>query len=149
MHGSKTCFKCLKSLPRSQFYKHPKMGDGLLGKCKECTRTDARLNRRNHLEFYREYDKDRAKQAHRKKLNASKIKARRRVGDGFGAAHSSVSRAIKSGVLVKQPCQMCGSKNFIHAHHDDYSKPLEVMWLCAEHHKARHAFLSWLERGNE
>ena len=145
MHDSKTCFKCQKTLPRSEFYRHSKMGDGLLGKCKECAKIDTKINRRNHMEFYREYDKTRAKQFHRKKLKAKITKNRRKIVDGYQAAHNAVIRAIKNGVLVKQPCQMCGSKSFIHAHHDDYSKPLEVMWLCAEHHKARHAFLSWFE----
>lgn len=38
----KTCFKCGASKARSEFYKHPKMADGLLGKCKSCTRSASR-----------------------------------------------------------------------------------------------------------
>ena len=49
-----------------------------------------------------------------------------------------VNRAIKSGKLVKQPCEVCGSPE-VHAHHDDYSKPLDVRWLCQLHHTEHHS----------
>lgn len=39
---AKVCFKCDKMQPLSEYYKHPKMGDGLLGKCKTCTKEDAK-----------------------------------------------------------------------------------------------------------
>lgn len=48
-----------------------------------------------------------------------------------------VLRAIKRGVLVRQPCEVCGAKGL--AHHDDYTKPLEVRWLCPLHHARHHA----------
>lgn len=50
------------------------------------------------------------------------------------AAHTAVRSALRSGKLVRQPCEKCGSTHRVHAHHDDYSKPLEVRWLCPEHH---------------
>ena len=44
--------------------------------------------------------------------------------------------AIRKGTLVRQPCEICDSDVDIAAHHDDYSKPLEVRWLCRKcHHK--------------
>jgi len=39
--------------------------------------------------------------------------------------------------LERQPCEVCGDLN-VHAHHDDYSKPLDVRWLCRSHHGAVH-----------
>lgn len=41
----------------------------------------------------------------------------------------------KARKLPMQPCEKCGSTTKVHRHHDDYSKPLEVRWLCHEHHK--------------
>lgn len=55
-------------------------------------------------------------------------------------AHVAVGKAINRGVLVKQPCEVCGTtKGRIDAHHDDYDKPLEVRWLCRKHHNLLHA----------
>ena len=39
---------------------------------------------------------------------------------------------------VAQPCVECGDARRPERHHDDYSKPLEIVWLCSKHHKARH-----------
>lgn len=55
-------------------------------------------------------------------------------------AHKAVEYAIKRGDLARKSCEVCGDERS-HAHHDDYSKPLEVMWLCQPHHRDRHKFL--------
>ena len=52
-------------------------------------------------------------------------------------AHRSVERAIKLGIIIRQPCEICQKENAF-AHHDDYSKPLEVRWLCNFHHSKWH-----------
>lgn len=54
------------------------------------------------------------------------------------AARLAVRRAIEAGTLVRQPCEQCGAAP-AHGHHDDYSKPLEVRWLCPTHHREHHA----------
>lgn len=52
-------------------------------------------------------------------------------------AREKVYRAITNGQLTREPCEVCGDHNS-QAHHKDYRKPLEVIWLCAKHHKERH-----------
>jgi hypothetical protein len=49
-------------------------------------------------------------------------------------ARQAVYAAIKSGKLTRRPCRLCGEPQ-TEAHHEDYSKPLEVDWLCKPHHR--------------
>jgi len=53
-------------------------------------------------------------------------------------ARSLVAVKIKKGELLRQPCQICGREK-TDAHHNDYSKPLEVQWLCRKHHRDFHS----------
>ncbi len=53
-------------------------------------------------------------------------------------AHKAVEWAIERGELTKKPCEYCGTTEKIHAHHDNYARLLNVMWLCAKHHYQRH-----------
>ena len=52
-------------------------------------------------------------------------------------AHQAVHVAIQTGELEWWHCQVCGSLDS-EAHHNDYSKPLEVRWLCPLHHNEVH-----------
>lgn len=52
-------------------------------------------------------------------------------------ARSLVSVAIKKGVLKRLPCIVCGAEKS-EGHHEDYNKPLEVVWLCKLHHTQVH-----------
>ena len=52
------------------------------------------------------------------------------------AARSKTYYAIKSGKLLEMPCIVCGDK--AEAHHPDYSRPLDVIWLCKKHHTEVH-----------
>lgn len=45
--------------------------------------------------------------------------------------------AVKYGRIKKEPCVICGDET-AQGHHKDYSKPLDVVWLCSEHHGAVH-----------
>lgn len=52
-------------------------------------------------------------------------------------AREALDRAVRSGKVVRQPCADCGSARS-HGHHSDYSKPLDVEWVCARCHGRRH-----------
>jgi ribosomal protein S27AE len=53
-------------------------------------------------------------------------------------AREKVAYAVRWGHLRRQPCEACGAPKAA-AHHDDYSKPLEVRWLCRPCHDTHHA----------
>lgn len=45
-------------------------------------------------------------------------------------------RLIRSGLIIRQPCEVCG--NTSDAHHEDYDNPLDIRWLCRSHHRSLH-----------
>jgi hypothetical protein len=61
------------------------------------------------------------------------------------SARKSVAQALRSGRLVRGPCEVCGVSHgssrsdgttvSVEGHHDDYERPLEVRWLCGDHHR--------------
>jgi hypothetical protein len=52
-------------------------------------------------------------------------------------ARSLAKHALRRGILVRQPCEVCGSKR-VEKHHDDYDQPLSVRWFCFRHHRDLH-----------
>lgn len=73
----------------------------------------------------RDYDRSYSKQAYRDKLPQR-------------YATNLVNRLIALGELERLPCEVCSSLDS-HAHHDDYSLPYEVRWLCKPHHMKWHS----------
>lgn len=134
---SKECFKCKTVKPLTEFYKHAGMADGHLNKCKECTKNDVSKHRDQNLEKIRAYDRTRGKISERIKTSTEITRAWRAEDSRRNRAHTTVARAIRSGKLVRQPCSRCNDPKSV-AHHEDYDKPLEVMWLCQPCHKKRH-----------
>ena len=130
---TKVCFKCEAELPITNFYKHPKMADGYLGKCKACARYDVRRNRKTKVEYYREYDRRRSKDPARIEAitsSSNKDPVKRR-------ARFTLRNAVNRGKMKRLPCEQCGARP-ADAHHPDYTKPLEVVWLCRQHHMDLH-----------
>jgi hypothetical protein len=152
----KICFKCGELKPIDDFYKHPQMKDGHINKCKECTKKDVKNNILENKNYYLQYDRIRSREEARlknmsdnrdKKIEEDPEKYREMIRKSNKKyndnnpekrkAHLIVEHAIKKGILIKQPCEICGNLK-AHAYHDDYSKPLEVRWLCIKHHREFH-----------
>lgn len=133
------CKSCDTEKPLCEFYNKDT-------KCKICRKALVHKYRKSNLEKIRAYDINRGKLDHRKAMAVERTRIRRKDPDGYMAAHNAVARALKKGTLERKPCQMCGETKLVHAHHDDYSKYLDVMWLCVVHHKARHAYLEYINQ---
>ncbi len=145
--NSKVCIACDEVKSLDSFYVHSKMKDGHLGKCKDCCKSHASARREIKLEEIQAYDRRRGRtEKHREacRARAHKYKDKRvEYNNRHKAknpeaykARTAVGTAIRDGKLTTQPCELCGDK--AHAHHEDYSKPLEVRWLCARHHGLVH-----------
>lgn len=139
----KTCFKCGNQKPLSDFYRHSRMADGHLNKCKECTKTDV-FNRRHGKgrERVLAYDRQRALKDDRKEHNKRISAAWRQKHPLRRAANIAVGNAVRDGRLTPWPAcsnpEGCESKQVV-AHHPDYSRPFDVVWLCHAHHQQAHA----------
>lgn len=100
-----------------------------------------KANANQSREYHRAYDS-----AMYKKYPERERARRKRWADANKqkiAAHRKVANALKHGLLVKQLC-VCGSSKVI-AHHPDYTKPLEVLWLCELHHKQWHREMDYID----
>lgn len=135
--SKKKCFKCGRRKLRKYFYKHAQTADGLLGKCKACTKKNVHDHRSTHRTKLAAYEKRRATSPERRKAALVYQRARRVAHPRKYKARTAVSNALRDGTLKKQPCAVCGSRK-VQAHHADYRKPLAVTWLCFRHHREGH-----------
>lgn len=134
---SKPCIKCGVIKPFEDFYRHPRMADGHLNKCKECCKHESSKHRNENIERVRAYDRERSKSGSRIRQSIEVTRAWRAQDKRRTVAHSAVARAIRNGLLERQPCESCGNPQAV-AHHDDYDKPLDVRWLCQACHRQHH-----------
>lgn len=159
----KKCSDCKVVKSFGDFYKNRSTWDGLHQICKECKRVrnrvasmseKAQASARLRQLRYKKSLKGRSvrrrresaaasrlKKAEYKSQNIEKIRAvkavwKRRHPEKI-RAHHLVQRAIRRGVLVRGICTGCGDVK-AQAHHEDYSKPLDVIWLCDRCHKNLH-----------
>lgn len=123
----KVCRDCGLSKPLSEFYIDGRRGRHI-NSCKECKRAYERRPERS------EYERKRYKVPERRAYSLANSKHWVRLNDDGYRAHNAANNAVRDGKLKRKPCQQCGSAEYVHKHHPDYSKPLEVVWLCARCH---------------
>lgn len=142
----KACSKCEEEKPLDDFYHKA-------AKCKECTKAAVRLNYRKNVAYYKDYEQRRANLPHRVaareryaltdagRTSITRSKKKWESSNPIKRnANTLVGNAVRDGRITKPSnCESCGDKpDRLNGHHDDYSKPLEVRWLCGKCHTAWH-----------
>lgn len=118
----KICIGCGKSLWRDAFY----ASGG--ARCKSCIRLRSRDRARRLM----------ANPTARAEQNEKRRDYRFRYGlrhqDRVDARHD-LQHEVEAGRLVRpKKCQWCGTEGLIEGHHEDYKRPLDVIWLCQPCH---------------
>jgi hypothetical protein len=140
----KHCISCNQDKPLDSFYQDAKASDKKMSWCKDCVKANAK----KHCQLYgrkrsikkRHYPNNAWKLKHPGKVKACRDNWKRLNAD-IEKQHSKVFRAIRSGRLKRsEVCTFCRRIGKTQAHHSDYSKPLEVLWLCHSCHQLIHEY---------
>jgi hypothetical protein len=142
---NKQCSKCGEMKLLSEFYKHPNWKDGHFNECIPCHKRRV-LDRIELLKndphwVQKERARCRLKQKrYRGGPQDSKAKEKWRLANKVKCqAQVQARKAVKAGKIPKKTnCEVCGFATKLHKHHHDYSKPLEVAWLCPACHGVAH-----------
>ncbi len=136
--GLKKCFKCSIEKPISEFYKHSKMGDGLLGKCKSCTKKDVsiRFNEKIKDPAFVESEKTRG----RKKYHKYKYKTNPESAD---KGRKKWNAKFPEKVLAKNAVGSLSRRIGFNLHHWSYNKIhyKDVIELLMKDHNKAHRFI--------
>ena len=147
----KTCNSCSTEKEPREFHKRAASRDGLSAKCRSCQSIydKQRSQDPKRVAARAEYAKtergkvisNRAKKAWAQR-NAGRVaemtRAYRQAFPVKKRCHGLAAYAVSRKKIARKPCEVCGKSERVHAHHDDYAKPLEVRWLCPAHHRQWH-----------
>jgi ribosomal protein S27AE len=141
------CRVCSAAKEASEFYPRQLRKDGAVGECKECTKSRVRMRARLD-DKVREYERARYQRPERKAVVQQRAARWNEQNPEGYAAHTAVSNAVRDGRLKKEPCLFCGQGK-VHAHHRDYARPLDVIWLCPKCHHRLHKVFPETEGANK
>ena len=139
MEASKHCTRCKIEKPLNDFHKLSASKDGLKYWCKTCIKTYAQTPRgKKHqatrARKYHQSDKGRVRGREYKKLYQTREYVRFR-----NKARNDLHTAIRTGKITRpNSCSLCAVECMPEGHHTDYTKPLEVEWLCSTCHIKAH-----------
>jgi len=146
MIKEKKCAKCGELKALDKYYKDIRASHGVYARCKSClVEYDRTKEGRDRLKVRREKYKatDKFKETKRKYNLTDKAKSLDKIRKAKwqkanpvkSRAHKKVRYALDSGKLDKPDnCQICGTDCIPNGHHEDYSKPLDVIWVCNQCH---------------
>lgn len=127
---------CMKVKPVSEFYFNKTRKKHCSG-CKLCNRASSsatyyKYHSRNLRRIKKYFSSEKGLLVWRKASLNSRINNPEKW-----MAREKLHEAIRQGKIKRLSCEMCGETKS-HGHHEDYSKPLEVVWLCMKHHLMTH-----------
>lgn len=128
---TKVCFKCGVEKPLSDFYKHHRMADGYLNKCKECTKLDISKNYFNKIKDKEWVEKERARGREKYARLGYKEKYKNMYNDG-GYLYKNLSKKLKSRQV---------DLNDKEIHHWNYNEILSIFILPRRQHRKIHKYL--------
>ena len=148
----KKCINCEIIKDISEFYKHKRMSDGYLNKCKCCQKKSSAESKKRNPEKYKAHARkyaskdDVKKRMKERRMSANGIEMAKIAQEAYrkkypkkARAHNLFSKAVMNGQIIREnKCSICSSMLKIEAHHDDYNKPFDVRWLCELCHKDWH-----------
>lgn len=137
MGPKKTCSKCKRSLSIKRFYREKRGYLGRRGDCIECNIRKSRAYQKTlkgSIAF--NAGKRRWAKSPRGKASRKRYVERNRIKM---YARGVLRRAVQNGEIKRGKCVVRGCKKPTHGHHEDYTKPLDVIWMCERHHKDYHA----------
>lgn len=131
----KTCTKCKAEKDRSKFWRDNSNEDGLCRQCKPCMRKYQQSDRyKKAVQEYRENNPNRIA-----KIRQISDKKYRQNHPEKKKARNKISHAPRDGTIERPlQCESCFKEGPVEGHHPDYSKPLEVDWLCKGCHAKVH-----------
>lgn len=137
----KKCSHCGETKSLADFYSDNRTPDGLKCQCKAChiegsirTRNKDKARENNVLYMRRAREKDISKFQKREREYSQK-----RARDEHYKARYILNNAIKRNRVARpEKCSVCGKSGLIEGHHQNYSMPLDVVWLCPKCHGAEH-----------
>ena len=142
--AEKRCFACGERKALDEFYTHPGMTDGYVNKCRVCTLTYGRRRREAIAANpeLREKVRERQRQTKRKRREDGWRDVKSQKTKDNMKIYVRISEGIRSGKIIPDDsCNRCGHDFSIYrreGHHDDYSKPLDIEWLCVKCHRRHH-----------
>jgi len=148
----KRCGKCNLLKEQTEFGKNKSTKDGLSSYCRGCKKLSDKnsyqKNKEKRLEVskkYRKHNKDKIRATQKIWRDNNKDKVRQSFLRAFNKnpekhkARSKLNFLIYKGKIEKpDKCSICDSVVNIEAHHVDYTKPLDVEWVCSKCHYIIH-----------